>query len=66
MNFGDLALSGVFEFDGKSVPRAPMALCRCQDCGLVQLAHNYKTEYLYGETYGYESHLNSSMVKHGI
>jgi hypothetical protein len=64
MNFGNLALTGVFEVDGRSVTRAPMSLCRCIDCGLVQLAHNYKTEYLYGETYGYESHLNKSMVDH--
>jgi hypothetical protein len=64
MNFGDLALTGVFEFDGANVRRAPMALCRCQGCGLVQLAHNYESEYLYGETYGYESHLNKSMVDH--
>jgi len=64
MNFGDLALTGVFEVDGANVLRAPMALSRCSDCGLVQLAHNYESDYLYGETYGYESHLNKSMVDH--
>lgn len=64
MNFGDLALTGVFEVDGVNVLRAPMSLSRCNDCGLVQLAHNYESEYLYGETYGYESHLNKSMVDH--
>ena len=64
MNFGNLALTGVFEIDGAKVSRAPMALCRCHDCGLVQLVHNYESEYLYGETYGYESHLNKSMVNH--
>jgi hypothetical protein len=64
MNFGDLALTGVFEVDGVNVLRAPMALSRCNDCGLVQLAHNYESQYLYGETYGYESHLNKSMVDH--
>jgi hypothetical protein len=64
LDFGDLALTGVFEVEGSGVQRAPMKLNRCVECGLVQLAHNYKAEYLYGETYGYESHLNLSMVDH--
>ena len=64
LDFGDLALTGVFEIDGRGVQTAPMKLNRCLACGLVQLAHNYKAEYLYGETYGYESHLNRSMVDH--
>jgi hypothetical protein len=64
LDFGDLALTGVFEIDGREVQSAPMKLSRCVECGLVQLAHNYRAEYLYGETYGYESHLNRSMVDH--
>ena len=64
MDFGDLALTGVFLDQGKSVPRAPLQLSRCCDCGLVQLAHTYDQAALYGDSYGYESHLNSSMVAH--
>ena len=64
MDFGNLALTGVFQADGDQVPTAPLCLCRCQDCGLVQLRHSYQQESLYGETYGYESHLNASMVSH--
>jgi len=64
MDFGNLALTGVFQADGDHVPTAPLCLCRCQDCGLVQLGHSYQQESLYGETYGYESHLNASMVSH--
>ena len=64
MDFGNLALTGVFQKDGGQVPTAPLCLCRCQDCGLVQLGHSYQQESLYGETYGYESHLNPSMVSH--
>ena len=64
LDFGDLSLTGVFEIDGRGVQTAPMKLSRCAECGLVQLANNYKAEYLYGETYGYESHLNRSMVEH--
>lgn len=64
MDFGSLALTGVFETEGDQVPKAPLCLCRCEDCGLVQLGHSYEQASLYGETYGYESHLNSSMVTH--
>ena len=64
MDFGNLALTGVFQVHGDQVPTAPLCLCRCQDYGLVQLGHSYRQEYLYGETYGYESHLNASMVSH--
>lgn len=64
MDFGNLALTGVFQTDGEQVPKAPLLLCRCEDCGLVQLGHSYLQASLYGETYGYESHLNPSMVSH--
>lgn len=64
IDFGEMALTGVFLENGGQVPRAPMQLCRCVDCGLVQLKHSYALDSLYGEWYGYESHLNSSMVRH--
>lgn len=64
LNFGDLALTGVFIENGSEVDLAPMELGRCKDCGLVQLLHNYQLEALYGSSYGYESHLNGSMREH--
>ena len=64
MDFGNLALTGVFFDSGIEVDLAPMELGRCQDCGLVQLLHNYELESLYGTSYGYESHLNGSMRDH--
>lgn len=64
IDFGEMALTGVFLEDGGEVAKAPMQLCRCVDCGLVQLKHSYALDSLYGEWYGYESHLNPSMVKH--
>jgi hypothetical protein len=64
MNFGDISLTGVFEKSGKSVPRAALELGICQKCGLVQLMHNYDLDHLYGDSYGYESHLNDSMSTH--
>ena len=64
IDFGELALTGVFIENGLQVPRAPLHLKQCEDCRLVQLGHKYKQDALYGETYGYESHLNKSMVEH--
>lgn len=64
IDFGDLALTGIFEVDGTTVPKASLVLIRCENCGLVQLGHSYSQEVLYGSTYGYESHLNQSMVVH--
>ena len=64
IDFGEMALTGVFASNGKEVPRAPLILMRCKECGLVQLAHSYDLDRLYGESYGYESHLNQSMISH--
>jgi hypothetical protein len=64
IDFGDLALTGVFLENGQDVPKAPLKLVLCSECGLVQLGHKYEQKALYGETYGYESHLNRSMVEH--
>jgi hypothetical protein len=63
-DFGEIALTGVFVEDGSSVLKTPMILCRCTECGLVQLRHSYALEELYGDTYGYESHLNNAMSSH--
>ena len=64
LNFGEMALTGVFRKNGADVDKAPLVLVRCGLCGLVQLQHTYDQSSLYGETYGYESHLNAGMVKH--
>lgn len=64
IDFGEIALTGVFEENGTSVRQAPLELIRCQECGLAQLRHSYDLEELYGETYGYESHLNRTMSEH--
>lgn len=64
IDFGQIALTGVFFENGRDVKRAPLLLDRCTNCGLVQLGHNYSHTELYGNSYGYESHLNMSMVKH--
>jgi len=65
VDLGTLALTGVFPRSlNEEVPCGPLALVRCIKCGLVQLKHNFELTSLYGETYGYRSGLNQSMVEH--
>ncbi len=64
IDFGQMCLSGVFLEKGESVEKAPLELGRCSSCGLVQLLHSYSSSAMYGQTYGYESHLNNSMKEH--
>lgn len=65
LDLGRQALTGVFPRSREEeVPSGPLQLCKCEDCDLVQLRHNYDLSKLYGETYGYRSGLNQSMVRH--
>ena len=65
LDLGNQALTGVFpKSRGEEVPAGPLQLCKCDDCDLVQLRHNYDLSKLYGDTYGYRSGLNQSMVQH--
>jgi hypothetical protein len=64
LDFGPMSLTGLFLNSNEEVPKAPLTLVQCSYCGLVQLNHSYQKSILYGSNYGYESHLNSSMVSH--
>ena len=64
LNLGNLALSGVFPCENEEIASLPIALCECRKCGLIQLYHDFDIKLLYGETYGYRSGLNASMVQH--
>ena len=65
LDLGNQALTGVFPKSRKEeIPSGPLQLCKCEDCDLVQLRHNYDLGKLYGDTYGYRSGLNQSMVRH--
>jgi GDP-mannose 4,6-dehydratase len=65
LDLGMQALTGVFpKSSSEDVPAGPLRLVKCGGCGLVQLEHNYDLSMLYGETYGYRSGLNASMVRH--
>lgn len=65
LNLGNQSLTGVFPDQSQpDVETGPLELLKCGECHLVQLAHNYELAKLYGDTYGYRSGLNASMVKH--
>ncbi len=64
IDLGNQALTGVFIEDGESVGKYNMSLSMCQDCGLTQINEVYDLDLLYGDGYGYESALNSSMIDH--
>jgi NDP-4-keto-2,6-dideoxyhexose 3-C-methyltransferase len=70
LDLGEQYLTGVFpSLTSPQVGRGPIELLKCvgdphEACGLVQLRHNFAAGELYGETYGYRSGLNRSMVEH--
>lgn len=60
LDLGNLAISDFLE-PGQAVERAPLALVRCKNCGLVQLTHSVDRDRLY-RTYHYRSGTNETMV----
>lgn len=71
LDLGEQALTGVFpRSKDQPVTRGPLQLLKCHDeagvdvCGLLQLAHSYDLNEMYGDNYGYRSGLNPSMVRH--
>ena len=65
LNFGDLALTGVFPASrNENISSGEVRLMVCGACGLVQLGDTFPPEEMYGDNYGYRSGLNASMVAH--
>lgn len=69
LDLGIQSLTGVFPLAGDqgNITRGPLSLVWCSahdGCGLIQLAHTYDPNEMYGENYGYRSGLNPSMVRH--
>ena len=73
MNFGEQKLTGVFpssELQMKALSSGQITLVKCNDennpnfCGLLQIEESFDPDEMYGETYGYRSGLNASMVSH--
>lgn len=68
LELGEQALTGVFPKNKDAcITTGPLTLVKCTGddcCGLLQLAHSYALDEMYGENYGYRSGLNPSMVSH--
>lgn len=68
LELGEQSLTGIFpKSRGTPLTRGPLTLVKCVGdsvCGLLQLAHSYSLDEMYGEHYGYRSGLNPSMVAH--
>jgi len=71
LHLGNQALTGVFpKSKTEEITTGPLELLRCHEnnndsaCGLVQLAHTYLKNEMYGENYGYRSGLNKFMIDH--
>jgi len=63
-DIGTICLTGIFPNKDETIPKVPLTLAKCDNCELIQLKHNFDIKILYGETYGYRSGLNNSMVNH--
>ena len=70
VDLGEQYLTGIFPKNNatESLIKGPLRLMKCHGgkecCGLLQLAHSYDVNELYGDNYGYRSGLNASMVRH--
>ena len=69
LDLGVQVLTGVFPKDPKTkITNGPIQLVKCVGevscCGLLQMAHSYDLDEMYGDNYGYRSGLNQSMVRH--
>ena len=65
LDLGEQVLTGVFPTTPTEIVEAgPLILVWCEVCGLVQLAHSFDPDKMYGSSYGYRSGLNPTMVRH--
>jgi hypothetical protein len=65
LSLGNQSLTGVFpKSSSEDVTEGPLELVWCPDSGLLQLKHTYDPSEMYGDSYGYRSGLNQSMVDH--
>ena len=65
LNLGSQELTGVFpKTKDEVVTSGPLELVWSRSSGLLQLAHSFDPDEMYGDNYGYRSGLNQSMVRH--
>jgi hypothetical protein len=65
VDLGSQVLTGVFpKSPSASISKGPLRLLLCKSCGLVQSDVSFDSREMYGDSYGYRSGLNRSMVQH--
>ena len=65
INFGEIALTGVFpKKKFAKIHKTPLSVVFSKKSKLLQLEHNYNSDLLFGSNYGYRSGLNASMISH--
>jgi hypothetical protein len=65
LNLGNFYYTGIFPKNiNEEIPQDAMSVIKCKDCDLAQLEQKYNLSILYGNSYGYRSGLNKSMVEH--
>lgn len=71
LDLGEQFLTGIFpRTQNQHITKGPLRLVKCQAecsedvCGLLQLSHSYDLGEMYGDSYGYRSGLNPSMIRH--
>ena len=64
LDLGEPALPAWPENPQEDLPRAPLVLCRCRSCGLIQMEHSIDRETLFGGEYWFRSGGNDTMKRH--
>lgn len=65
VDLGRPALGSRFPAEGESdAPKAPLTVCRCWGCGLVQLGQTVDPDEIWRPGYGYQSGVNEMMRRH--
>lgn len=65
IDIGEQIITSRFPVYGDfSTPKTPITLCKCAQCGLVQLRQTTSPNELYEHEYGYRSGLNNTMRAH--
>ena len=59
-----MCFTGKFPNERQIIQKKPILLLLCDNCGLVQLGHNFDLKYLYGPDYGYRTGINKTMLSH--
>jgi hypothetical protein len=65
VDLGDVPITSYFpEKTEIDPPSAPLVMVLCEGCGLIQLLHSVNQDFLFGNTYGYRTGLNTEMKAH--